>query len=151
MIRLSKKIEYAILAMQYIALNDGKQVSAKELSDKLAISFDFLSKTLQLLYKRGLVKSMQGIHGGYSLSKKAEDTSLEEIITAIDGVKPSILKCLSEEDVNDCSRVSICSIRSPMLNIQDSLRGIFRSTTIADLNNKITLDSYKTMDNLATI
>jgi Rrf2 family protein len=151
MIRLSKKIEYAILAMQYIALNDGKQVSAKELSDKLGISYEFLSKTLQLLYKRGLVNSIQGIYGGYTLSKRADNTSLEEIITAIDGVKPSILKCLSEDDVSDCSRASVCAIRSPMLNIQDSMRGIFSSTTIADLNNNITLDTYNVTENQSTI
>jgi Rrf2 family protein len=70
MLRLSKKVEYAVLALQYIAANEGKIVPAKEIAENLHISFEFLSKTLQTLMKRKLISSQHGTKGGYVLVKK---------------------------------------------------------------------------------
>lgn len=132
MLRLSKKIEYAILAMQYITHNKEKIVSAKEISENLNISFEFLAKTLQKLMKKGFIKSQHGINGGYILSTDPKDISLADIIKALEG-NTSIVECFSMHHKNGCGRIDDCTIRHPMKDIQKKINSVFEETTIAEL------------------
>jgi Rrf2 family protein len=133
MIKLSKKIEYAIIAIQYIAAQNDKMVSAKEISEKLNLSFEFLAKTLQSLMKKGLINSYHGIHGGYNLAKKPEEITVGSIINAIEP-KKTIVDCFSDSYRLACSRTNFCSIRHSMEDIQNKIDDIFNSTTIAELS-----------------
>lgn len=139
MLKLSKKIEYGILAMQYIASNmdikGGKVISAKEISSKLNIPFEFLSKTLQKLMKSGLIESQQGNKGGYVLAKSPKSTSLAEIILALED-KTQLVECFSDDDASTCSRTTRCSIKGPIKNIQKKINNIFNTTTLAELIDK---------------
>lgn len=133
MIRLSKKIEYAILAVQYISRNPSRLISAKEISEKLNISFEFLSKTLQKLIQGGIVSSRQGAKGGYSLAKPATEVSVEDIIKAIDE-NTAIVECFEHAGGESCGRTDECTLRSPIGKIQHEINTILRKTTIADLS-----------------
>ncbi len=133
MLRLTKKIEYAILAMQYIASNPNKLISAKEISEKLNISFEFLSKTLQTLMKFGLISSHQGKSGGYTLAKEPTDISISEIINALDE-NQSVVECAADADSLTCGRQSDCTIKKPMNNIQNKINSIFEETTLAEFS-----------------
>lgn len=135
MLRLPKKIEYAILAMQYIASHSDKIVSAKELSEELNLAYEFLSKTLQSMIKSGLVMSQQGVRGGYSLTKSPEETSLSDVITAL-SERTSIVSCFSLEEESSCKRSTNCALQFPMKQIQSDIDTIFSNTTIADLNQR---------------
>lgn len=132
MLRLSKKIEYAILAMQYIASRPNRLISAKEIAETLNISFEFLSKTLQTLMKEGLINSQQGKSGGYFLSKNPSEITISDIISALDE-NSSVVEC-AEEDHDACVRTNECSIRQPMYNIQNKINTIFEQTTLAEFN-----------------
>ncbi len=134
MYRLSKKIEYALLAMQYIASNDNRKISAKEMSEKLNISFEFLSKTLQMLMKNGLVESHQGIRGGYTLAREPEDISVADVIHSLES-KTGIVECMDDEkDDDNCGRADHCTIRTPIAHIQRKVNDVFKSTSIAELS-----------------
>jgi Rrf2 family protein len=132
MIKLTKKIEYAILAVQYIALNEGRLASAKEISEKLNISFEFLSKTMQKLIHSGIVVSQQGAKGGYSLARRAEETTIEDIIKAIDE-NTALVECFESHDSENCGRSDSCTLRSPIGRIQYEINSILRNTTVADI------------------
>jgi Rrf2 family protein len=134
MLKLTKKTEYAILAMQYIARSEDVRLSAKELSASLGISFEFLSKILQLLIKSDLVVSYQGSHGGYALSKPAESITIGEIVNAIEG-RTTIVECFEHEDDSTCGRAEVCDLRQPLKKIQREIDNILYTATIADLNN----------------
>jgi len=133
MLRLTKKIEYAILAMQYIAGNPNKLITAKEMSERLNISFEFLSKTLQALMKNALIVSHQGKSGGYSLTRSPESISISEIINALDETS-TVVECASEEDILNCNRQNVCTIRQPMNSIQSKINSIFEQTTLAEFS-----------------
>jgi Rrf2 family protein len=133
MLKLSKKAEYAILAVQYLAENPGDKLNAKEIAQNLELSFEFLSKTMQSLMKSGLVNSIQGVKGGYVLSKPANSITLMEIMNATDE-KIGIVNCMNIED-DDCNRNDKCAIKNPMHKIQKLIDGIFVNTTIYDLIN----------------
>lgn len=133
MFKLSKKIEYAILALQHLSMKQGSLLTAKELSSELDVPFEFLSKSLQKLMKSGIVESVQGTKGGYQLSKPAEDISIEEVFAALDE-KQAIVECASHGDEENCHRIASCSLKTPMSLLQSQINQIFKNTTIAQLS-----------------
>ena len=75
---LSKTSIYAIRALLFISLN-GKDgfVLIREMSEKLNISFHFLTKILQKLKDNRIVKSHQGPKGGVSFAKSPGKTLIK--------------------------------------------------------------------------
>jgi len=84
----SKKCEYGLRAVLYLSAK-GKDVvvSADEISKKLRIPREFISKILQNLTKFKLIKSRKGNMGGFSLAKEPSKIRLLDIVKAIDGLK----------------------------------------------------------------
>ena len=73
MLKLSKKSEYALMAVRYLAINSaGKYSTAKEISEFYNIPYELASKVLQQLVRKNVISSYQGIRGGYTLLKSAE-------------------------------------------------------------------------------
>lgn len=128
MLRLSKKVEYGILALQYLAKNKDDLKTAKEMADDLDISFEFLAKTLQTLKRKGLVNTIQGMKGGYSLVKSPEEISLFEIISSLEN-HPEIVECVNADT---CEREEYCSIKSPMHVIQEKINTIFNEMKLSE-------------------
>ncbi len=134
MVRLSKKTEYALLAMQYIGGNPQDVVSAKEISKQLSIPYDFLSKTLQGLMKYGLVSSRQGKQGGYKLAKDTDRITVADIINAVeDKYAMSIVECFDDDGSGSCNREKACTIRDPLRKLQNSIEEVFSTTTLNEL------------------
>lgn len=142
MFKLSKKVEYALLSLQYLALRDGELATAKEISEQLNISFEFLSKTLQTLMKNGLIRSQQGIKGGYVLARGPEIITISHVVAALDS-SPRVVECVNNDDRDDCNRAEDCTIKHPMLVIQKKIEAIFDSTTISELSQPklLTIDN----------
>jgi Rrf2 family protein len=140
MVRLSKKTEYALLAMQYIGGKPDDIVSAKEISEELNIPYDFLSKTLQVLLKYGLVISRQGKQGGYKLAKDVEEITVADIINAVEEkYAMSIVECFDGNGSVSCNRIKVCSIRDPLKKIQSRVEKVFSTTKLIEL-----VDNYIT-------
>ncbi len=135
MFKLTKKTEYALAALQYIALHPNKTVSAKQIADSLDISFDFIAKILQDLLKKGIIESKQGYKGGYYLARSADDINLEEVMRAIDG-DAAIVSCLTTDD-ESCGRKEICTIRGGIKLLQKDVSSLLRKTTIADFTARV--------------
>lgn len=134
MLKLSKKIEYGIQALQYMANNTGSVISTKEISEQLNIPYDFLSKTLQILNKNGIIISQQGIKGGYILARDPKSTTVAEIIKALEE-NTMIVDCLADDQEN-CDRINICTIKNPMNKLQEKINYLLNNTTIAEFSEK---------------
>lgn len=133
MLKISKQVEYAILAIQHIATNNERRLSAKEIAMDLSIDFDFLAKTLQLLKSKDIVGSKKGKGGGYELLKSIKELTVAEVIMAVEKIERiHLVDCLEHKDGN-CGRTSACSMRLPFLNIQNKINSIFDNTTIKDM------------------
>ncbi|PYR93336.1 MAG: hypothetical protein DMF84_10120 [Acidobacteria bacterium] len=86
MLRLSKKADYALMAMKHLAVRtDVASASAREIAEQYDIPIELMAKVLQQLARRGLLTSHQGTRGGYQLSKPTTAISVADIIQAIDG------------------------------------------------------------------
>lgn len=83
--KLTTKGRYAVTAMIDLSLNDKNgPVSLLEISERQRISLSYLEQLFSKLRKEGLVKSMRGPGGGYSLSRKPDEIAISSIILAVD-------------------------------------------------------------------
>jgi Rrf2 family protein len=131
MLRLSKKTDYALLAMRHLAANsDRGAVSARELAEAYDIPTELLAKVLQKLVRGRLLESHQGIRGGYVLARPAASMSVADVIQAVDG--PLTVTACSESD-HSCDQYSKCNIRDPLWRIKDRILGTLAATSVAEL------------------
>lgn len=131
MLRLSKKADYALLAVRHLAAQStGAVVSARELAETYAIPPDLLAKVLQKLVRARLLESQHGTHGGYGLARPARVMSVVEVIQAIDG--PFTVTACSDTD-HSCDQYSRCNIRDPLWRIKDRIVSTLATTSVADL------------------
>lgn len=134
MLQLSRKIEYALIAVRHMALQPSfAVVTAKELSQHYQVSYELMAKVLQRLSKDGLLGSYQGVKGGYTLVRKPNEIRLSEIIYAIEGkASIAIMQCEAENPDN-CSIHSTCTIRNPLVQIQGTINSMFEQMTVSEL------------------
>jgi Rrf2 family protein len=131
MLRLSKKTDYALLAMRHLAANaDRGAVSARELAETYDIPAELLAKVLQKLVKGKLLESQQGIRGGYALVRPAASMSVADVIQAVDG--PLMVTACSDTD-HSCDQYAKCNIRDPLWRIKDRISATLAATSVAEL------------------
>jgi Rrf2 family protein len=131
MLRLSKKADYALLAVRHMAAHaDGGSLSARELAETYDIPPELLAKVLQKLVRARLLLSHQGIRGGYGLGRPAEAISVADVIQTIDG--PLTVTACSDAD-HSCEQYAKCNIRDPLWRIKDRIVSAMAATSIADL------------------
>ncbi|HWP99972.1 MAG TPA: Rrf2 family transcriptional regulator [Vicinamibacterales bacterium] len=131
MLRLSKKADYALMAMKHLAVQaDRGSASAREIAQTYDIPVELLAKVLQRLVHRGLLVSHQGTRGGYRLARPAGTISVAEVIEAIDG--PLTMTACSVDD-HRCDQFSSCSVRDPLWRIKDRIVATLATSSILDL------------------
>lgn len=91
-IQISEAASLALHGMGILAMSGGR-VSVHEMAEKTASSEAHLSKVFQRLSKAGLVNSLRGPGGGFALARPAEEITLLEIFSAIEG-NPKPEHCL---------------------------------------------------------
>jgi Rrf2 family protein len=135
MLRISKKTEYAIIALVDMAGNGNESlVTAKDLSDRYNIPREILGKVLQGLAKNNLIDSHQGVKGGYQLVVPLKDINIKTIIQTVDG-PIQLVDCAVENDCN-CGQIDYCNIKSPMEFIQSELTKFFNNITLQDFKDR---------------
>lgn len=135
MLRISKKTEYAIIALMDMAGNGRNAlVTAKDLSERYNIPREILGKVLQSLAKNALIDSHQGVKGGYQLVVPLKDINIITIIQAVDG-PIQLVNCVVEDDCN-CGQIDYCNIKSPMEFIQSELTKFFNQITLQDFKDR---------------
>src|SRR5215216_4542097 len=130
MLRLSKKADYALLAIGHLAAHADRNASTRELAEGYDIPAELLAKVLQKLVRARLLISIQGIRGGYALGRPAATISVADVIQAVDG--PLTVTACSEAD-HSCDQYSKCNIRDPLWRIKDRILATLAATSVAEL------------------
>jgi Rrf2 family protein len=134
MLRLSKKADYALMAMKHLAAKqDQASCSAREIAEAYEIPSELLAKVLQRLVRARLLVSVQGTRGGYRLSRAPNVIPVAEVIQAVDG--PLTVTACSDDD-QDCEQYSKCSIRDPLWKIRGRIVDALNAVSVADLNDE---------------
>jgi Rrf2 family protein len=132
MLGLSKKTDYALLALSHLAhAPAGEAIRARVIAEQYSIPVELLAKILQRLAKAKIVAATPGPTGGYILSKSPNQISVAEILATIDGT-PAIIHCLSPSHPA-CDQHTKCTIREPLTRLNTRLMQLLNSTTLAEL------------------
>jgi len=129
MLRLSKKADYALIAMTHLALKPGS-ASAREIAENYDIPTELMAKVLQRLARRNLLTSQQGARGGYTLARAATGISVADVIQAIEG-PVSVTACSTHAD--RCGQFAKCNVRDPLWRISDIIVSALSRTTVSEL------------------
>ena len=132
MLRLSKKSDYALIAMKHLATRSdgGASSSAREISEAYDIPLELLAKVLQRLVRSRLLVSVQGTRGGYRLARQAAMISVADVIQAVDG--PVTVTACSTDDHN-CDQYSKCSVRDPLWKIKNRILDALNTVSVAEM------------------
>jgi Rrf2 family protein len=132
MLRLSKKSDYALIAMKHLAmrLDGGASSSAREISESYDIPLELLAKVLQRLVRARLLVSVQGTRGGYRLGRGAATISVADVIQTVDG--PVTVTACTPDD-HTCDQYTKCSIRDPLWKIKGRILEALTNVTVAEL------------------
>lgn len=130
MLKLTKKIEYALIALQHMQGKNHKDItSVKEVTDKYDLPASLLAKVLQKLAKNEIIEPIQGPSGGYRLRKPLDTIKLNDFIEIVEG-PVGLVDCLKDPD---CSHVGTCNIRVPIERINNTIKDLFSNMTLADI------------------
>ncbi len=117
--------------MADLAENFGKKpVFLKDIAKREEISEKYLSIIVISLRGAGLIQSTRGARGGYSLAKRPEEISVQDIFAALEG-KICLVDCV--ENPQKCPRVGICPTRDIWFVLGEKIRETLNSVTLADL------------------
>jgi Rrf2 family protein len=130
MLRLSKKADYALIAVRHLALRaDAGSSSAREIAEQYDIPVELLAKVLQRLARKGLLTSHHGTRGGYVLARPAAQLSVADVIQAIDG-PVAVTACASDDS---CEQYQKCSIRDPLWRIKERIVQALSACSVLEL------------------
>jgi Rrf2 family protein len=133
MLRFTKRADYGLMAIHYIAVHDDLgAISAKRIAEEFSIPQELMAKILQRLAKERLIVSQNGPKGGYVLSRRPAEISVGEVIRALEG-PISIVSCLEDDD---CPQMERCSLRRPVKKIQVAITQMLDSMSLAELTSE---------------
>jgi Rrf2 family protein len=138
MLRLSKKADYALMAMKHLALRGDRSSSssAREIAEQYDIPIELLAKVLQRLVRGGLLASHQGTRGGYQLARLPTMISVADVIQAIEG-PVTVTACATDEGT--CEQYAKCNVRDPLWRVRERILAALGECTIAELANDTTV------------
>jgi len=127
----SKSAEYAIRALVHLAGQpEGQFILARNIAHSEAIPAHFLAKILQQLAKRGLLRSVKGQAGGFTLRQPATTISLLKIVEAVDG-EEGCRRCIA--GMSECSDETVCPMHDSWKGLRSRIMEYLERTSIEDL------------------
>ena len=130
MLRVGKLTDYGTAIMTSLAQQPDRLQSAAEIAAELRLTLPTVSKVLKALVQHGLVVSLRGAKGGYSLAVQPEAISVAQIIAAIEG-PIALTEC--SDTAKACEQASLCSVRGNWQRINKAVLAALQQVTLADL------------------
>lgn len=124
---------YALRILQYIHEQGNRTITGTEMAEKLNISYLYMMKLLGKMKAAGFIRSIQGCNGGYQMAKTAENVTVFEVYTAIEG-KFHLYE--PQADIQDNDREA--AVKEYFDRVEDMIELSMRRTTIWDLCNRHT-------------
>lgn len=104
--------------------------TAKEVSDKMQISFEVTARVLQALSARGLLKAEYGVGGGYALARPLSSVSLFDLSEMLEG-NTVLTKCLTNDEA--CETHATCNISKPISNLNTKIQEFYKSLSLEEV------------------
>lgn len=134
--QLNQATDYAFRVIIHLAqLPKNELANAQTIAEHQSIPAGFLQKIMRSLTKGELVKSYRGVDGGFSLAKPAQEISLLDVITVMEG-PIDLQRCLKEQD--SCSKgcAHKCPVHASLAIIQTDFTQALSKVNFASLAEK---------------
>ncbi|MBP1747762.1 MAG: RRF2-family transcriptional regulator [Deltaproteobacteria bacterium] len=115
-----------------LAINgaNGVPVFLSDIAKRQSVSEKYLEHIFSALHKGGLVKAQRGRKGGYLLDGAADQITILDIITILEG-PCTLVDCVQDSAV--CDKSSICVTRDIWNRLGAAVRQILSGYTLASL------------------
>jgi len=136
MFSLTRKTDYALVALAGLANPDMGRASSRDLAERYDLPLPLLRNILKRLTSRGLVISTRGPHGGYRLARDPSQITLVELVEAVAGPVQLAVCCRPDEDAAGQARCELegsCDVQQPVRRINRLMRAVLGSITLAQV------------------
>ncbi len=133
--KITAQEEYGLRCLLQLArVPKGQLVSVREIAEKEGLSAAYVEKLLRLLSRAGLVHSVRGVKGGYTLNRPASQLTLGETIQALGRLETTdhICRSFTGNEVA-CVHFTNCGIRSVWSGLTAYIQGFLNKTTLDTL------------------
>ena len=141
----SAQEEYGLRCLLHLASRGpGMSLTLQEISTAEGISVPYTAKMMRILREGGVVTSVRGQAGGYSLARPAADITAGEAMAVLGGRLFESKFCDDHAGSEDtCTHSIDCSIRSLWRAMQSVVDRLLAKTTIQDLiRSEEQMDSF---------
>lgn len=130
---LTRSSEYAIELVLYLLSNKSRDYyPLNVVADDTGLSFHYLSKIARSLIRNGILTSCRGPKGGVALARQADQITLNDVVSTIEGVDV-FGKCIIRPE--RCNEDEPCPVHSQWLPIRERLQHLFLETTMDQFYN----------------
>lgn len=129
--KLSTRSRYAARAIIEIALQSGdKPITRKSICESQDISSSYLENILIILKNQGIIKTIRGPKGGYSLAKDVADITMFDIVNVFEG-SISAVHCVDHPE--NCERYAECPTKIVWEDLMKAQEKVLKGYTIKKL------------------
>jgi len=142
MLSLSRRVDYALIALAYLAERPGRVAPARQIALAYDLPAALLMNILKTLHQHKIVRSLRGTKGGYYLAIDPATVSLYDLIALLDGPVRTI-ECTDHQgpeaagsaagDECDCRALPACPVQRPLKALHHRLVRFLREVRLADI------------------
>ena len=131
--RLTHLADYAVVMMTAAARRaEGERLSATELSEETGVPLPTAQKLMGKLAAAGLLNSVRGAGGGFTLARPGPQISLADIIEAVEG-PIAMTMCSGSDEASDCALDAHCRVKPHMGIVSSAVRGALGAVSLQEL------------------
>ncbi len=125
---------YALKAVVYLAgCGGGRPVQAGEIATAVGMPRNYLSKVLHALVRVGVLSSVRGPGGGFTLARDAGDVTVEAVVAPFEPAGARAGCVLGEVCTTEDCATATCAAHGEWGAIAASIRRFFQTTTVGAL------------------
>jgi Rrf2 family cysteine metabolism transcriptional repressor len=131
-VKLSTKGKYGVKALFELAMHEGAgPMSLKTIAERQGLSEHYLEQLAAPLRKAGLIVSIRGAQGGYTLARPANQITVGDIIRVLEG-PIGFTDCATEgEKAPECA--ADCVVHGVWEKVTQQIIAVIDGITLADL------------------
>jgi Rrf2 family protein len=136
MLSLTKKTDYALIALGYLADHPDTVVSAREIAEHYRMPAALVMNIMKTLHHGNMISSTRGTKGGYRLTADLSKVSMHDLICVLEGpIRLTECIVLDGESVEtaSCKIVRGCPIQKPIRNLHCRLVEFLREVKLSEI------------------
>ncbi len=131
---ISQTAEYALRAIVYLAMNADSAFTTQQIAEATKVPPAYLSKVMQSLVRRNIVRSQRGHGGGFVLVKNPDEITVLEVISSVDPLQRIVTCPLGLETHG----INLCALHKKLDDATAVIERTFAEATVADILAKPT-------------